>query len=84
MTDTPISTTSNNPIRTIFLDHPASVDETFLEHFRFALTFAFWLFMATCAAFVHALVPALFEKTASNIIRRLYKRIEFRGVAPGA
>jgi len=84
MTDTPNPPSSTNPINAIFLDHPASVDETFLEHFRFALTFSLWLFAAACAALVHALIPALFEKTASNIIRRLYKRIEFRGVSPDA
>ncbi len=81
MTDTPDSSTSSrNPLRAIFLDHPASVDETFAEHFCFALTFSFWLFCAACAALVHAVIPCLFEKTGSNIIRRLYAKIARRSV----
>ena len=65
-------------IKALFLEHPDSVDETYLEHFRFALTFAGWLALAAGAAFVHALVPALFEKTASSIIRKLCQRMDNR------
>ena len=65
-------------INTIFLDHPASVDETFWEHFRFALTFSFWLFVAAGAAFVHAIIPALCKTTGSDIIKRLHARIVTR------
>jgi hypothetical protein len=70
---------SSNPLKSIFLDHPASVDETYFEHMRFALRFAFWLTLAGMAALVHAFIPAACEKTASNITRRLYARIENRG-----
>ncbi len=61
-----------------FTDHPASVDETYFEHFRFALWFAFWLAAAAGAALVHALLPFMFEKTASGIIARLYHRTQNR------
>jgi hypothetical protein len=63
----------------IFLNHPATVDETFFQHMLFALTFATSLFAAAGAALVHAFVPCLFEKTASRIITRLYARIHSRG-----
>ncbi len=63
-----------------FTAHPASVDETYLEHFAFALRFSGLLFAAAFAALVHAFLPFLFEKTASGLIRRLYARIEYRGV----
>ena len=33
----------------LFMDHPASVDETYLQHMRFAFTFAFWLATAAGA-----------------------------------
>ncbi len=66
-----------------FTAHPASVNESYFEHFLFALTFAAWLFAAACAALVHAALPFLFEKTASGIIRRLYARIEHRGAPSG-
>lgn len=63
----------------VFLDHPAKVDETFLEHMLFALRFAGLLFLAAGAALVHAIVPCLFERTASTIIARLYERTHNRG-----
>lgn len=66
-------------ISRVFLDHPAKVDEGFFEHMIFALRFAGLLFAAGGAALVHALVPCLFEKTASGIIDRLYARTQSRG-----
>lgn len=62
----------------VFLDHPSSVDETYLEHAGFALWFAGWLFLAACAALIHAIIPAAFEKTASGIIAKLYHRTQNR------
>lgn len=66
-------------ITRIFLDHPAKVDESFFEHMAFAMKFAGLLFAAAGAALVHALVPCLFEKTASGIIAKLYERTHNRG-----
>ena len=64
-------------IARIFLDHPAKVDETFLEHMA-ALKFS-----GCCsrrrARLVHALIPCLFEKTASGIIAKLGARMHNRG-----
>lgn len=59
-------------------DHPASVGETYFGHMRFAGWFASRLFLAGAAALIHAIVPALFETTASDHIRDLYRRIEGR------
>ncbi len=66
-------------INRIFLAHPATVDETFFQHMRFALFFATRLLAAGCAALIHAFVPCLFEKTASNVIAELYERTKNRG-----
>ena len=63
----------------LFHDHPASVNETYLEHARFAAGFAVWLLAAGLAALVHAILPFAFETTASRIIRQLHARIENRG-----
>ena len=63
----------------VFLDHPRAVDESYFGHFRFAMTFAGLLLFAGFAALVHALIPALFEKTAGNIILRLHSKIVNRG-----
>ena len=65
-------------INTLFRDHPATVDETYFGHMRFALGFAFWLGVAAMAAIVHAIIPALCETTASRILTRLHNRITAR------
>lgn len=69
---------TTSKLRAVFLDHPASVDETYFEHMRFAGWFAFWLLVAGFAALFHAVIPALFEKTAGQIILRLHNRITNR------
>ncbi len=61
-----------------FTEHPASVDETYGEHFRFALGFSLILFAAAGAALVHALLPFAFEKTASKLVAKLYNRTHNR------
>lgn len=61
-----------------FLAHPATVDETYFQHMRFALGFAFWLVVAGCAALVHAVFPALCETTASRILHKLTARMTAR------
>ena len=70
-----ITTTHKNPLAAIFTAHPATVNETYFGHMRFALGFAFWLAVAACAALVHAIVPALCETTASRILKRLHGRM---------
>ncbi|MBB2973587.1 DUF6356 family protein [Mesorhizobium sp. RMAD-H1] len=66
-------------ITRLFTDHPASVDETYFEHMAFAAGFSVKLFAAAFAAMIHAVLPFLFEKTASGIIRTLYERTHNRG-----
>ena len=62
----------------VFLDHPQSVDETYGQHFLFALRFSATLFAAAAAALVHALIPCLFEKTASRMIHAMHARLTNR------
>ncbi len=78
MSDASHSTSRKNTLAALFLDHPATVDETYFQHMRFAFGFAFWLGTAALAALVHAIVPALCEATASRILKRLHARIESR------
>lgn len=66
-------------IKRIFLDHPAKVDESFFEHMAFAGRFSGKLFAAGGAALIHAVIPCLFEKTASKIIAELYAKTHNRG-----
>lgn len=65
-------------IARLFTDHPATVGESYFGHLRFALSFAGWLLLAGLAALVHALLPFLFETTASRIITRLHTRMHNR------
>lgn len=66
-------------ITRLFLTHPRSVEESYVEHAGFALRFAFWLIVAAGAALVHAVLPFAFERTASKITARLYARTAHRG-----
>lgn len=61
-----------------FIDHPASVNETYFEHMRFAFGFAATLLAAGLAALIHAIIPPLFETTASRMIKKMHARIEAR------
>ena len=70
-------------LRKLFMDHPASVDESYVEHMWFAIGFAGLLFAAGLAALVQAVIPGLCKTTASRLIRKMYARIEYRG-APAA
>ena len=63
----------------LFLDHPATVGESYLGHMAFAAWFSSRLLMAASAAIVHAFLPFLFETTASRIVRELYERTHKRG-----
>ncbi len=78
MSDTSHTPARKNPLTAVFLDHPATVNETYFQHMRFAFSFAFWLGVAALAALVHALIPALCETAASRILKRLTARMESR------
>ncbi len=71
----------NLMISRVFLAHPQAVNETYLQHLRFATWFALKLLWAAIAAAIHAVVPSCHEKTASTIIAELYERTSNRGVS---
>ena len=56
----------------VFLDHPHSLGETYWQHQRRALHFGISMITAGVACLVHALVPAVFVRTASSRVRSLY------------
>ena len=55
-----------------FAAHPRSVGESYAEHFGIAARFGASMVAAGIACLFHALVPALFERTGSRTIKRLY------------
>ena len=55
--------------------HPAEVNESYLEHLLAAVGFATRLLLAAGACFVHALVPCLFQRTASSMLNRLHAQM---------
>jgi len=66
-------------ISRMFLEHPRSVNESYLQHMCFAAWFSSRLFMAAFAALIHSIFPNCFEKTASRITAELYERTNGRG-----
>lgn len=58
-----------------FTNHPASVGETYLQHFRSASTFSGLMLVGGVACGIHAVIPEFFKSTASRIIKWLYDRM---------
>ena len=50
-----------------FTAHPASVNETYTQHFAFALRFRLRTLQGGSAAAIHAVFPFVFVTTASRI-----------------
>ncbi|MGI9484033.1 MAG: DUF6356 family protein [Hyphomicrobiales bacterium] len=69
----------------LFTNHPATVDETYWEHFMFATTRGVRMVGAGSAAIIHAFFPFLFETTASRMMKDLSDELtNRRQVAEGA
>jgi hypothetical protein len=58
-----------------FTAHPASVGETYREHFRSACKFSASMISAGIACFVHGVFPFVFVTTGSSRVRELYERM---------
>jgi hypothetical protein len=61
--------------RRIFTDHPASVEESYGEHFGVASRFGLTMIRGGLGALIHAIIPALCVRTGSNTIRQLNQMI---------
>jgi hypothetical protein len=81
----PIAQISRGTVFTrLFLQHPRSVGESYLEHQRHALGFGFSLLLAALACLIHAVVPGLFVHTGGDAITRLHDRMAARRTAGDA
>jgi hypothetical protein len=62
----------------LFLKHPRSIGETYVEHMATALHFGMTMILGGIACMIHALIPALFERAASDTVVSLYDRMTNR------
>jgi hypothetical protein len=62
-------------LKSLFTEHPASVDETYTEHMAAATSFSVRMLLGGIACFIHAFLPFLFVKTGSSIIEGLNDRM---------
>ena len=56
----------------LFFDHPHAFGETYWQHHRRALHFGVSMISAGAACLMHALLPAVFVRTASSMVQTLY------------
>ena len=61
-----------------FLAHPRSVGESYWEHAAVAGRFGAVMVVGGIACLVHAVFPALFPRTASDRVKRLYQQMKSR------
>jgi len=62
----------------LFLEHPRSLGESYSQHLSTASHFGFHLVTAGVACLIHGLVPALFTRTGSATVKRLYGEMKQR------
>lgn len=61
-------------MKNIFTEHPNSINETYFEHLKAALGFAYDLLTGGIACLIHAFLPFLFVHTAG---RKVHKIVSF-------
>ena len=70
-----------SPVRRLFLEHPATVGESYAQHFAFASSIGLRLITMGLACVTHALIPAAFETTGSRGLEAI--RREIKAARPG-
>jgi hypothetical protein len=58
-----------------FTDHPASVNETYVQHMAMAFRFGGRLLLGSLGCFVHGLFPWLCPTQGSGTVRTLHHRM---------
>jgi hypothetical protein len=58
-----------------FVEHPASVGESYFRHLRNAVGFGFAMIGGGAACLVHAILPFTFVTRGSETIARLHERM---------
>ena len=63
-------------MRNPFTAHPTDVGESYFEHGLFACRYGVKMTLGGIAAFIHGLLPFLFQTTGSRITRELNEVLE--------
>ena len=61
-----------------FTKHPKEVGETYLEHMWNAMRYSFTFLLLFFVAFIHAIFPFWFTRTASCVVQEMSKHMEKR------
>lgn len=61
--------------RRLFLDHPATVGESYTEHFGVASRFGMTMIAGGLGAVVHAFVPAWCKTSGSSTVAKLHRQM---------
>jgi hypothetical protein len=59
-------------------DHLSEVEETYIEHFKFAFWAAGTLFLLSIISFIHAIFPFLFSRMPDKIYRYFQRKSKER------
>ena len=62
----------------IFTKHPKEVGETYFQHGFQSMRYSFTFLFLFVIAFIHAILPFLFKKTASDIVCEMSSDMECR------
>jgi hypothetical protein len=65
-------------VKNIFTEHPKSIGESYLLHFRNAAGYALTFLLLFFIALIHAILPFLFARTASDIVCEMSADMECR------
>lgn len=61
--------------RRLFTEHPASVNETYVQHLANAMGFGLRMIWGGLVCLVHALIPGVYCTKASEVIGELHDRM---------
>jgi len=65
-------------VKKLFIEHPNSVDETYLGHMYYAFKCGIILTFTGLVCFIHGIFPFLFTTTASETVVNMYSHIKER------
>lgn len=68
----------SNLLGRLLFDHPSKVGETYAEHAGIASRFGGSMVFGGLKCLVHAVLPAVFERSASDCVAKLHRELERR------